>query len=200
MDPARFLANRSSGKMGYALAEVAAAAGHAVTLISGPVELPTPANCTVVPVTSAAEMAAAVRQQFPACDLLLMCGAVADYRPKVVSATKFKKQPGPKMIEFERTDDILSTLPEKRPGQIVVGFAAETDHIEEYARGKLAAKHLDWIVANDIGRPDIGFQADVNEVTLYGADGSRQSLPLASKLEIAAQLLQAILGPPRPAN
>lgn len=194
LDPARYLTNRSSGKMGYALAEVALAAGHPVTLVSGPVDIAPPAGAEMVAVASAAEMAEAIRHRFTHCDILMMSAAVADYRPTVVSPAKFKKKDGPMLLEMERTEDILMALEERKSGQIIVGFAAETDHVEEYARGKLARKHLDWIAANDIGRGDIGFQADDNEVTLLGADGTVLPIPRAPKIDVAARILGAVLG------
>ncbi|MDT8389204.1 MAG: bifunctional phosphopantothenoylcysteine decarboxylase/phosphopantothenate--cysteine ligase CoaBC [Lentisphaeria bacterium] len=195
LDPARYLTNRSSGKMGYALAEAAVAAGHDVILVSGPVDLEPPIGARVIHVTTAAEMTAAVRAEFAAADTLFMSGAVADYRPAAVATEKLKKRPGPLRLDMERTVDILISLEDQTREHTVVGFAAETDHVEEYAKEKLTRKHLDWIVANDISRSDIGFGTDENEVTLHGRNGQTVELPRAPKIEIAAQLLAATLDP-----
>jgi phosphopantothenoylcysteine decarboxylase / phosphopantothenate---cysteine ligase len=192
LDPVRFLSNRSSGKMGTALAAVAAAAGHEVTLIAGPTDLPTPPRVRRMDVTTAAEMAAAVKREFPACDALLMTAAVADYRPRAVAAQKIKKGRGTLVLELERTEDILSSVAAiKRPGQRVMGFAAETERLADHAREKLARKRLDWIVANDVSRADIGFGSDLNEVTVFSPDGELP-LPRMSKADLAARLLEIV--------
>ncbi len=198
LDPVRYLSNRSSGKMGYALAEVAAAAGHAVTLISGPTALAAPAGCTVVHVESAADMATAVKAAFPDTDLLIMSAAVADYRPAVAAPQKLKKSAASRTLALEPTEDILSSLgPRRRAGQRVVGFAAETQDLAAAAQAKLRRKHLDWIVANDVSRRDIGFDQDENEVTVYGAQGAPRHLPKQSKLALAAALLAIFLADSR---
>lgn len=192
-DAVRFWSNRSSGKMGYALASAAAARGWQVTLVSGPVALTAPAGVEVVRVESAAEMAEAVKSRAPAMDAVIMAAAVADYRPVKTFAGKMKKMPGKLVVEFERTEDILASLGRvKRPGQILVGFAAETDDLLANAAGKLERKNLDWIVANDIGAADRGFAVDTNAVTLLSSTGTRIDLPLASKAEIAGCILDTV--------
>ena len=196
LDPVRFLSNGSSGKMGYALAAAAAARGCRVDLVSGPVSLAPPAGVSVHRVVSAAEMAAACDPLFVECDLFIAVAAVADYRPKEYSPRKSKKQPGPLSLELVPTIDILKTLgARKRPHQIVVGFAAETNDVEAYARRKLAEKNLDWIVANDIGRPGIGMNADDNAILLIGATGTRLSFGPAPKSEVADFVLKNICPP-----
>ncbi len=193
IDPVRFLSNRSSGKMGYAIAEVAAAAGHDTVLISGPVALPPPAGCRTIDVTSAAEMAAAVKAEFAEADLLIMAAAVADYRPADCASDKIKKGEGNLTLELVRTEDILRSLADlKKPGQAILGFAAETRDLETNAIAKLKAKKLDWIAANDVGRADIGFESDRNEITLFATDGTATPLGRHSKLQLAAKLLEAV--------
>ncbi|MGE4565856.1 MAG: phosphopantothenoylcysteine decarboxylase [Victivallaceae bacterium] len=194
-DAVRFWSNRSSGKMGYALAAAAAARGWCVTLVSGPVALDAPAGVELVRVESAAEMAEAVKTRAPEMDAVIMAAAVADYRPVEPFAGKMKKMPGKLVIEFERTEDILASLGQvKRPGQTLVGFAAETDDLLVHAAGKLARKNLDWIVANDIGAAGRGFAVDTNAVTLLSSTGTQLELPLASKAEIAGKILDTIFG------
>jgi phosphopantothenoylcysteine decarboxylase/phosphopantothenate--cysteine ligase len=191
LDPVRFLSNRSTGKMGYALAEVACAAGHEVALVSGPVCLPRPAGCRIIDVVSAAEMAESVKTEFASADLLIMCAAVADYRPVHCEARKLKKGDGELALPLCRTEDILAALgTAKGSRQKIMGFAAETHDMARHAQAKLLAKNLDWIVANDVSRDDIGFGVDSNEAVLYRADGEPLPLPRMSKLELAARLLQ----------
>jgi phosphopantothenoylcysteine decarboxylase/phosphopantothenate--cysteine ligase len=190
LDPVRFLSNPSSGKMGYALAAAAAAAGWRVDLVSGPVALPPPENVKVTRVVSAADMLAAVEKLFTRCDVLLMCAAVSDFRPKKTFAHKVKKSRAGLVVEFEPTVDILKNVAaRKRPGQLVVGFAAETSHVETYARRKLREKNLDFIIANRVGRPGAGFESDENAVILIGRDGTRAALGPAKKTELAHQLI-----------
>ena len=194
IDAVRFISNRSTGKMGYALAAAAAGMGHHVTLVSGPVHLSPPPDIKLVLVESAAEMAAAMREAAPLADAVIMTAAVADYRPVNPVRNKMKKMPGNLTLELERTEDILQTLgSEKRPGQLLIGFAAETDDLKANAVGKLNRKNLDWIVANDVGRTDRGFGADTNAVTLFSRDGRQVELPLAGKDEIARQILELVL-------
>ena len=190
LDPVRFLSNGSSGKMGYALAAAAAARGWQVDLVSGPVALPAPAAVTVHRVTSAAEMLAACAPHFADCDLFIAVAAVADYRPREQLAQKQKKLAGPATLELVPTVDVLKTLAAtKRPGQTVVGFAAETDRVEEYARAKLTGKNLDWIVANDVSQPALGMNADDNAVVLLSAGGARFVFGPAPKARVAEFIL-----------
>jgi len=190
LDPVRFLSNPSSGKMGYALAAAAAAAGWRVDLVSGPVALPAPKGIKVRRVETAAEMLAAVEKLFPHCDVLLMAAAVSDFRPKKVFAHKVKKNRAGLVVQFEPTADILKKVAaRKRPGQLVVGFAAETRHVEAYARRKLKEKNLDYIVANRVGRAGAGFESDNNAVILIARDGTRAAFGPAKKTELARQLI-----------
>jgi phosphopantothenoylcysteine decarboxylase / phosphopantothenate---cysteine ligase len=192
LDPVRFFSNRSTGKMGYAIAEAAARFGAEVTLVSGPTELEAPANVETVRVESAQEMYEAVMERFPHVDIVIKAAAVADYRPKHVFAKKMKKQPGDYVIEMERTTDILKTLGEQKTSQILVGFAAETDHVEEYAKQKLESKQLDMVVANNVSEEGAGFAGDTNIVTIFKRDGSVRSLPLLPKKQVAEEILKEI--------
>ncbi|QXJ37441.1 Coenzyme A biosynthesis bifunctional protein CoaBC [Parageobacillus caldoxylosilyticus] len=192
LDPVRFFSNRSTGKMGYAIAEAAARFGAEVTLISGPTELEAPANVKTIRVESAQDMYEAVMERFPDVDIVIKSAAVADYRPKHVFAKKIKKQPGDYIVEMERTIDILKTLGERKTSQILVGFAAETDHVEEYARQKLESKRLDMVVANNVTQEGAGFAGDTNVVTIFKRDGSVRSLPLMSKKQVAEEILKEI--------
>jgi phosphopantothenoylcysteine decarboxylase/phosphopantothenate--cysteine ligase len=190
LDPVRFLSNPSSGKMGYALAAAAAAAGWRVDLVSGPVALPVPAAVKVRRVVSAAEMLAAVEKLFARCDVLLMCAAVSDFRPQKVFAHKVKKGHAALVVKFEPTVDILKKVAaRKQPGQLVVGFAAETKNVETSARRKLREKHLDFIIANRVGRAGTGFESDSNAVILIARDGTRTALGPAPKTKLAQQLI-----------
>lgn len=192
IDPVRFISNHSTGKMGYALAEAAVRAGHAVTLVSGPVSLTPPDGLAeLVRVVAAAEMAEAMKLRFPEMELTVLCAAVADYRPRIVSASKLKKHPGGLTLELERTEDIALSLGQmKQPGQLLAGFAAETDDVELNARRKLAAKNFDWIAANRVGIPGSGFGSDTNILKLYAADGSMTDLGSALKTRLADQLIR----------
>ena len=180
------------GKMGYALAAAAVRAGHAVTLVSGPVALTPPEGLAgFVSVVTAAEMADAMKNAFPEADLTILCAAVADYRPKFYSESKLKKQPGGMILELERTEDIALTLGSmKRPGQLLAGFAAETDDVERNALEKLHAKNLDWIAANRVGIPGSGFGSDTNQVKLYAADGTMTDLGSELKTTLADRLIR----------
>ncbi len=192
IDPVRFISNPSTGKMGYALAEAAVAAGWTVDLVAGPVSLPEPDDVILYPVVSAEEMYHQVDALFDACDVLIMTAAVSDFRPVVQHAEKEKKGGASMSIEFERTIDILKTMTERKAHQTVVGFAAETSNVKGYARGKLEEKRLDWIVANRVGRLGSGFAADTNEVFLIGADGSETAIGPDTKAAIARELIQRI--------
>jgi phosphopantothenoylcysteine decarboxylase/phosphopantothenate--cysteine ligase len=194
LDPVRFLSNGSSGKMGYALAAAAAARGWQVDVVSGPVSLARPRGVRVHDVVSAADMFAACEPLFGPCDLFIAVAAVADYRPKEVSRQKQKKNAGSVILELVPTIDILKTLAaRKTPQQIVVGFAAETNDVEAYARRKLAEKRLDWIVANDVSHAGIGMNADANAVLLIGANGERQAFGPAPKDEVAEFILANVV-------
>ena len=192
IDPVRFITNHSTGKMGYALAAAAVKAGHEVTLVSGPVALTPPAGLKqLIRIVTAAEMAEAMKQAFPDAELTILCAAVADYRPKYYSASKLKKQEGGMLLELERTEDIALTLGKlKKPGQLLTGFAAETDDVEQNARKKLTGKNFDWIAANRVGIPGSGFGSDTNTVKLYAADGSMTDLGTGLKTELADRLIR----------
>ncbi|SNS97599.1 Phosphopantothenate-cysteine ligase /Phosphopantothenoylcysteine decarboxylase [Bacillus sp. OK838] len=192
IDPVRYVTNHSSGKMGYALAEQAIELGAEVTLITGPVNLTPPSKARVIPVESAADMYEAVFGQFDSSDVVIMTAAVADYKPKNYHAQKMKKQPGENVIEFERTKDILKELGENKTHQILVGFAAETNNVEEYARGKLVKKNADIIVANNVTVAGAGFGTDTNIVTIYDKNGSATELPKMSKADIAKSILAEV--------
>ncbi|MDD3886594.1 MAG: phosphopantothenoylcysteine decarboxylase [Victivallaceae bacterium] len=194
IDAVRFITNRSTGKMGYAIAEAAAAPGRRVVLISAPTALAAPAGVEFIAVESAAEMAEAVRREAVDARLVIMAAAVADYRPKTVMPGKFKKREGNWVLELERTEDILASLGQSRhPGQVLVGFAAETDDLLANAAGKLERKNLDWIAANDVSRREIGFGSDNNAITLLGRGGRKVELGFGSKRELAEKLLQTVL-------
>jgi phosphopantothenoylcysteine decarboxylase/phosphopantothenate--cysteine ligase len=194
LDPVRFLSNASSGKMGYALAAAAGARGWQVDLVSGPVGLPAPAGVSYHGVVSAQEMFAACDPLFGGCDIFIAVAAVADYRPKSRAEEKLKKSDAALVMELEPTTDILKTLAaRKRPGQTVVGFAAETRDVEAYALRKLNDKNLDWIVANDVSRPGIGVGADDNHVTLLNRVGGRFIFGPAPKPAVAEFVLKKII-------
>jgi phosphopantothenoylcysteine decarboxylase/phosphopantothenate--cysteine ligase len=193
LDSVRFLGNRSSGRMGVALAAAAAARGAEVTLVAAHLAVAPPAGVRTVEVGTAAELGEACRREFPSCDLLLMAAAVADFRPAHPAAHKLKKDAGPPPpIELAATEDVLAGLgATRRPGQVLIGFAAEHgDGALEHARGKLARKHLDAVVLNDVSQPGIGFDARENEVTIVTAAGE-QRVPRAEKSRIAEAVLDA---------
>src|SRR5690606_13768269 len=189
LDPVRYLSNRSSGRMGFALAAAAARRGAAVELVSGPVQLATPPGCRRHDVETAEQMNAAVRGLAGDMDLVILAAAVADFRPRAVAEHKIKKGGAVPVVELEPTPDILAGLPEVAPRGIRVGFAAETRDLETGARGKLQRKDAHWIVANDVGRTDIGFDVPDNEVVVFGRDGGRTAFPRQSKESLAEQLL-----------
>ncbi len=192
IDPVRFISNRSSGKMGYAIAEAAAARGGCVTLVSGPTDLPDPAGVTVVRVTSVGEMYDAVMSRIEGTRLLIAAAAPADFVPRKPSAQKIKKQSGI-TIEFDKAVDILEEVGKKKDGCVLVGFAAETEDLEANARTKLAAKNLDLIVANDVSAPDSAFGADTNEVTLISRTGDAVRWPRMPKRRVADSILDYIV-------
>ena len=193
LDPVRFLSNRSSGKMGYAIAAEALKRGARVTLISGPTTLEPPQGAAFVPVTTAAEMEAAVSAHFADCQVLVMAAAVADYRPLQVLPSKRKKGAEAWRIELELAPDILAGLkPLKKRGQILCGFAAETEDLKANALKKLKDKGLDLIAANDVSSSGSGFEADRNALTLFWSDGREERVPESSKAECARALWDAI--------
>ena len=192
IDPVRFLSNRSSGRMGYAIAAAAEARGAKVTLVSGPVELAAPSGVQVVAVRSAKEMASAVKQHSEGADVVVMAAAVADYRPVHTAPEKLKKQNGVLALELERTEDILAGLG-GRAGRTLVGFAAETEKLREHARRKLEKKRLDLIVANDVSQQDAGYGGDRNSALLIDASGAETEVPLVSKRELAGRIWDRIV-------
>jgi phosphopantothenoylcysteine decarboxylase/phosphopantothenate--cysteine ligase len=189
IDPVRFLSNRSSGRMGYAVAEAAAERGAKVILISGPTSLETPSGATRVDVGTAAEMLAAVEQHFPSATIAVFAAAVGDYRPSEAAKSKLKKTPAGITLQLQPTPDILATCARKKGHRIVVGFAAETDHVAANARKKLSEKDLDLIVANDVTAEGAGFDVDTNVVTLFSRDGRDLPLPRLTKREVAHRIL-----------
>lgn len=193
LDPVRYLTNRSSGRMGYAIARAAARRGAEVTLVSGPTALPRPGYLEIVDVESAQEMFEAVIARAPAADIVIKAAAVADYRPAAVADNKIKKKDGDLSIPLERTLDILGTLGKnKREGQFLCGFSMETENLLENSLAKLRKKNLDMVAANNVKVAGAGFGVDTNVLTLITADGE-QELPLMSKDAAADALLDAIL-------
>jgi len=192
IDPVRFFTNRSTGKMGYALAEQAAKFGASVTLVTGPTNLEYPKGVQVVQIESAQQMLEAVMQRYHEADVVIKSAAVADYRPKHVFDQKMKKQPGEAVLELERTTDILRTLGERKEHQLLVGFAAETEQVDEYAQKKLASKNLDMIVANNVTTEGAGFGTNTNIVTLYKRSGESKELPILSKHDVAIEVLKEV--------
>lgn len=192
IDPVRYLSNRSSGKMAYAIAEAAMAAKHEAVVISGPVSLSAPEGARVAKVVTSDQMYDAVHEHLPRCDVLVMCAAVADYKPVKASPFKIKKGAAALILELVPTRDILSSLAEKERNYLVVGFAAETNELEENATKKLREKNCDMIVANDVSRNDTGMESDENEVTIFFRDGQSTKIPRASKKNIARELIKII--------
>ena len=196
IDPVRFVGNRSSGRMGYAVAAEALRRGAAVTLVTGPTHLTPPHGAEVVTVRSAADMHAAVMDRVPGRDVVIMAAAVADYTPSETSTQKVKKDDGPVTITLNRTKDILGELgrlPSRKQHRtpVLVGFAAETSDVVSYARQKLTEKGVDLIVANDVSRTDAGFDVDTNAVTLITAAGA-EDVPLQAKSAVAAKILDRV--------
>jgi phosphopantothenoylcysteine decarboxylase/phosphopantothenate--cysteine ligase len=191
IDPVRYISNNSSGKMGFALAQAAADAGATVTLIAGPVRLTTAAQLTRVDVLSAEEMHRAVMERVGDCDIFIACAAVADYRPQQVAAQKIKKDAEHLQLQLVRNRDIVADVAARQPRPFTVGFAAETTEVLEHARAKLLRKGLDLIVANDVSRPDIGFDSDYNEVSMISA-GDTLSIARGAKASVARALIEEI--------
>jgi phosphopantothenoylcysteine decarboxylase / phosphopantothenate---cysteine ligase len=199
IDPVRFLGNRSSGKMGYAVAEEAQRRGARVVLVSGPSALRPPANCELVPVVSAEEMRRAVLSRLHEATIVVKAAAVADYRPKVLAEQKMKRT-GPITIEFEPTEDILrEVVAAKRPGTLVIGFAAETENLIEHGRDKLLRKGADAIVLNDVSRPGLGFDSDRNAATFL-TPRTAIELPEMTKQALASRILDEVIALRRPVS
>lgn len=194
IDPVRYIGNRSSGKMGYAIAEAARDLGADVTLVSGPSALVPLAGVNFFKVESAREMRQLVLENFPASQIVIKAAAVADYRVKNVSDHKIKKNDEELTLVLEKNPDILKELGQKKqPGQILVGFAAETRNLIQYAKSKLEKKNLDMIVANDVSKPQAGFNVDTNLIKLLQRDGSIEELPLMSKKKLAYIILSRVM-------
>lgn len=192
LDPVRYFSNGSSGKMGYALAEAARERGWSVDLVSGPVALDAPEGVRVHRVVSAAEMLRETERLFEDCDVLIMCAAVADFRPVQTSPGKLKKQRDRFSIEMEPTVDIARTLGAAKGNQVLVGFAAETEELEERAQRKLVEKNMDWIVANQVGGPACAMEGDENTVLMIARSGERVRFGPALKPEVARFILDTL--------
>lgn len=193
IDPVRYMSNRSSGKMGFALAAAASEAGHEVVLISGPVGLETPAGVVRVDVVSAREMYEAVEREIGACAVAIFAAAVADYRPVAVAEQKIKKSEQRLTLELERTEDILGSARQRFGFKgVLVGFAAETEQLVEHAMDKLRRKGCELVIANDVSQPGIGFDSGENAVTLCLASGEVRELPKQPKEGLARKLMDVI--------
>jgi phosphopantothenoylcysteine decarboxylase/phosphopantothenate--cysteine ligase len=191
IDPVRFISNRSSGKMGYAIAEAALAKKHEVTLISGPASIAPPRGAKNVSIITSDELHDAVHRAIRKCDVLVMCAAVADYKPAAISARKMKKRKTSFALKLVPTRDILSSLP-KRRNYLVVGFAAETHDLKQNAQKKLRAKNCDVIVANDVSGSETGMERDENEVTIFFRNSDSKKISRTSKKIIAHELVKII--------
>ena len=192
IDPVRFISNRSSGKMGYAIAEAALARGHDVTLISGPASIAPPSRVKLISITTADELFRAVHRAVRACDVLVMCAAVSDYKPAAPASRKMKKRKSPFALKLVPTRDILASLPRENRDYLVVGFAAETHALKSNAQKKLRAKNCDMIVANDVSRSDVGMESDENEVVIFFRKSESEKISRASKTIIARELVKKI--------
>jgi phosphopantothenoylcysteine decarboxylase/phosphopantothenate--cysteine ligase len=193
IDPVRFITNRSTGKMGFAVAERASARGARVTLVSGPAELLTPQDVTRVDVRTVKEMETATKAAFVDADVLVMTAAVLDFRPKHVAEQKIKKEGHPMSLSFDPTHDFLVELGAEKGSRIVVGFAMETENAEENAKRKLEQKALDLIVLNDLNVEGAGFGVDTNVVTFFDRDGDRRAFDRASKHEVSDHILDWVV-------
>jgi len=192
LDPARFLGNRSTGKMGYALARIAERRGAEVTLISGPSSLPVPRGVKFIPISSAVEMRDAVMENLEASTVIIKAAAVADYRPVVCSNAKIKKQDGPLAISLTRNPDIISEIGKKKGERILVGFAMESENLIENAKAKMLEKNMDLIIANDLTEEGAGFQTDTNIVKILSRNEEIEELPLMNKAEVANRILDRV--------
>ncbi len=193
LDPVRFISNRSSGKMGYSVAEAAARRGAKVVLISGPTALETPEGVERVDVRTAKEMLHVVQARFSAASVAIFAAAVADYRPAEVASAKIKRSKEPLTIRLEANPDILATVAKEKGDRLVVGFAAETENVAENARRKLTQKNADLIVGNDVTAEGAGFDGDTNIVTLFSRDARDLPLPKLTKAEVAQRILDEVL-------
>jgi phosphopantothenoylcysteine decarboxylase/phosphopantothenate--cysteine ligase len=193
VDPVRYLTNRSSGKMGYAVAEAAARRGAQVILISGPTSLEAPAGVERIDVRTAEEMRRAVLDKVVSCSIAIFAAAVSDYRPAEPNGQKIKRNGESFTLSLEPTPDILASVARDKGERFIVGFAAETDHVAENARKKLASKNADLIVANDVSAEGAGFDIDTNIVTLFARDGRDLALPRMSKSEVAQRILDEVV-------
>ena len=195
IDPERYIGNRSSGKMGFALAAAAARLGASVTLVSGPVSLTTPVDVERINVESACQMRAAVHEHFPQADIVIKAAAVADYRPEIAADQKIKKTANTMLIQLVKNPDILAELGQlKRSNQFLVGFAAETQDLIRNALEKIERKNLDMLIANDVTMVGAGFESDTNIVRLFYRDGFNEEIPEMQKSELAETILQRIVG------
>ena len=192
IDPVRFISNRSSGKMGYAIAEAAIAAGHSVTLISGPASVAPPEGAQFISIMTSDELHDAVHRAAPECHVLVMCAAVSDYKSATVEPRKMKKRKTPFALELIPTRDILASLPKENRSYLVVGFAAETHDLTTNARQKLLEKNCDVIVANDVTKTDSGMESDENAVTIFFRGGESKTISRTSKKIIARELVKII--------
>jgi len=192
LDPVRYIGNRSTGRMGYAVAAEAARRGADVVLVSGPSALADPVGVRVIRIETARQMREAVLREFPTAAAVIKSAAVADYRPAVVADQKIKKSDEDLTLKFVRNPDILLELGQKKEHQVLVGFAAETCQVEEYARRKLSKKNLDFIVANDVSEADAGFGVDTNRIKLIDRSGKMTAYPLMSKKELAGIILDHV--------
>jgi phosphopantothenoylcysteine decarboxylase/phosphopantothenate--cysteine ligase len=193
LDPVRYLTNRSSGKMGYAVAEAAARRGARVILVSGPTSLEAPAGVERTSIRTAEEMQRAVQEKFPESSIAIFAAAVADYRPVQSFDQKIKRDKQPLTVSLEATPDILASVAKNKGDRLIVGFAAETERVAENARKKLTAKNADMIVANDVTAEGAGFDHDTNIVTLFARDGRDLPLPRMSKTEVAQRILDEVV-------
>ena len=192
LDPFRYITNHSSGKMGYAIAERAAKRGGEVILVSGPVQIPAPKGVKVISVKTANEMYEAVHEHFNWADAVIKAAAVSDYRPKTESHEKIKKSDDSMTLELVKNPDILQSLGERKEHQVLVGFAAETHNMIEYARKKITGKHLDFIVANNIAQEGAGFKSDTNIATIIEANGQMTEYHQMSKLDLGNAILDKV--------
>ncbi|NLM14107.1 MAG: bifunctional phosphopantothenoylcysteine decarboxylase/phosphopantothenate--cysteine ligase CoaBC [Epulopiscium sp.] len=193
IDPVRYISNYSTGKMGYAIAEAAVKRGANVTLITGPTHLTPPKNCNVIHVTTTEEMYNRVLENFNMCDVVIKAAAPSDYKPKIVMPSKIKKSDETMSIEFVSNPDILKELGKRKDDQILVGFAAESDHEIIYGKEKLEKKNLDMICINNILKDKVGFGHDTNQVEILKKSGEKKVLPLMSKIELAHKILDEVL-------